>query len=111
MSSQQLKWRKGTVKFITEQKNNLIEYGNSTRGCDTIYPGEVREVYFESFQDRELVGHIIHISYLDSIWVKDEDIEIISLGELETMHPTQRMLKQFTKNTENLVENIINESN
>lgn len=45
------KWRKAKIKFLTEQHHNLIDYGNSTRGCDTIHPGDIRDVVFEFWDD------------------------------------------------------------
>jgi len=44
--SDTLKWRKAKIKFLKEQHYGLVDYGNSSRGCQTIQIGDVRDVYF-----------------------------------------------------------------
>lgn len=92
MSETILKWRQAKIKFLTEQHHNLIDYGNSTRGCDTIHPGEIRNVVFEDWDDG--VRHnknikIAHIELHDLVMMTDKDFEIIELGEPQHHHPQE----------------------
>jgi len=106
------KWRKAKIRFLTEQHHNLIDYGNSTRGCDTIHPGDVREVYFE-WWDRGVEGckpgtRIVYVEWHDMIPMRDEDFEMIELGTPEEFHPVELLLKEINHLSEKLVENIQN---
>jgi hypothetical protein len=87
------KWRRAKIKFLTKQHHNLRDYGNSTRGCDTICPGEVRNVVFESWDDG-FVSHnknlkVAHIELHDLVLMTDQDFEIIELGEPQNQHPQE----------------------
>jgi len=87
------KWRKAKIKFLTEQHHNLRDYGNSSRGFDTINPGEIRDVVFENWDDG-FVSHnknlkVAHIELHDLVMMTDEDFEIIELGEPQEYHPQE----------------------
>lgn len=92
MSETTPKWRKAKIKFLTEQHHNLRDYGNSTRGCDTIHPGEIRNVVFEYWDDG--VRHnknlkIAHIELNDLIMMTEQEFEIIELSEPQAFHPQE----------------------
>lgn len=86
-------WRKAKIKFLTEQHHNRIDYGNSTRGCDTIHPGEIRDVVFEcwdnGFEHCAKRPRLAHIEMHDVVLMTDEDFEIIELGEPQEQHPQE----------------------
>lgn len=106
------KWRRATIKFLKEQHYALVDYGNSSRGCQTIEVGEVRDVYFEGW-DEGVPGlkkefRLAHVELNDVVPLKDDEFEIISLGEPEEMHPLEKMLKEIRERSEKSVQNIQN---
>lgn len=104
------KWRPARVRFNVEVRHALIDYGNSTRGCQVIPAGTEMDVCFEHYDTGNFRnnGRIIHIEMHDVVMLKEgEEFEILELKEPQEKHPYE-VLRDFYRNAEKLVENIGN---
>lgn len=107
MENNTAKWRNAKIKFLKEQKHNLTFWGNSTRNADTIKEGEIREVYFEDWEENNPFK-TAHIELYDMVLLKEDEFEVLEISSPVTYHPTELTMIQIQEQAEKLVENIKN---
>lgn len=86
-------WTKATVRFNVEVHHNLVDYGNSTRGCDAVCANTVRDVYLVDY-DSSAKSHLVDMGYYDIIPLSPEEFTILSLGDTTKQHPTKIIMEQ-----------------
>ena len=80
-------WRKAVIRFNKETAHDLIDYGNSTRGCQIIPAGSVREVYFENWKQTPRY-EIVFLGCGDTVPMFPGDFDIITMDEEEIIGRT-----------------------